>query len=130
MAVDIDSELSRLSPPSLDPRSSFEWRQLTQQVLHSRRGPGSANVNVTLRAAAEREPQSPLAPAYLLWMADNHARDGSIAEALDGYDASVLSAQAAPRLIDDCDIAFCALHAKAQLAALAGQAELCNQRLS
>lgn len=124
MAVDIDSELSRLSPPSLDPRSSFEWRQLTQQVLHSRRGPGSADVNVTLRAAAEREPQSPLAPAYLLWMADNHARDGSIAEALDGYDASVLSAEATPRLIDDCDIAFCALHAKAQLAALAGQAEL------
>jgi murein DD-endopeptidase MepM/ murein hydrolase activator NlpD len=124
MPVDIDSELSRLSPDLLDAHTSFEWRQLTRQVLRSRRRPHCANVNVTLRAAAEREPQSPLAPAYRLWMADNHARDGSIAEAFEGYDACVLSAAAAPRLVGDCDIAFLALHAKAQAAALAGQAEL------
>ena len=82
-------------PPTLDGRSTYEWRHLTGQVLHSRSQPACASVNVTLSDAANREPQSPLAPLYRLWMADNYARDGRFADALTAYDLCRLRASGA-----------------------------------
>lgn len=46
-------------------------------------------------AAFEREPQSPTAPAYRLWLADNLARDGRLDDAVAAYDAVVECAEAA-----------------------------------
>ena len=111
-----------LRPTSLDETSAHEWRQLSGQVLRSRGESGCAKTNVTLEAAAEREPQSPATPAYRLWMADNLVRDERLADALAAYDATVKSAQSASRLIDTIDPIIGALYHKAQAAALLGDA--------
>jgi murein DD-endopeptidase MepM/ murein hydrolase activator NlpD len=107
---------------SLDEKSTHEWRQLSGQVLRSRREAGCARTNVTLEAAAEREPQSPATPAYRLWMAGNLVRDDRLADALAAYDATVKSAQSASRLIEPIDPIIEALYPKAQAAALLGDA--------
>lgn len=111
-----------LRPTSLDEKSAHEWRQLSGQVLLSRGEARCARTNVTLEAAAEREPQSPAAPAYRLWMADNLVRDDRLAEALAAYDATVMSAQSASRLMETTDPVIGALYHKAQAAALLGDA--------
>ena len=108
-------------PPILDGRSAYEWRHLSGQVLYSRSQRVCANVNVTLLDAANREPQSPLAPLYRLWMADNYARDGRFADALAVYDQCLDCAQAAPQLFDQLDPRAGALLHKAQAARLADQ---------
>lgn len=109
-----------LHPQSLDDKSAHEWRQLTAQVLQSRAQAGCARTNVTLESAARREPQSPAAPAFRLWMADNLARDGQLAEALTAYDSAVEQAQSAGRLMAAHDPIIGALRGKAQTAALIG----------
>ena len=116
----IDSD--GLRPSSLDEKVAHEWRQLSGQVLGSRGDPGCARVNVTLKAAAERESQSPAAPAYRLWMADNLVRDGLLSDALVAYDAAVECAQSAGRLVATLDPIVGALYHKAQAAALGGDA--------
>jgi hypothetical protein len=108
----------RLQFASLDDKAMHEWHQLTGQVLASRTEAGCARVNVTL--AVEREPQSPLAPAYRLWMADNLARDGELAGALRAYDAVVERAQSAERLIERLDPIVGALYHKENLLAKFG----------
>ena len=116
------TDTDRLRPRSLDEKSAYEWHQLSDQVLRSRRQAGCARTNVTLEAAAEREPQSPATPAYRLWMADNLVRDGQLAEALAAYDATVHSGQSASRLVEAVDPVVEALYHKAQAAALLGDA--------
>jgi murein DD-endopeptidase MepM/ murein hydrolase activator NlpD len=110
-----------VSPSCLDDKSAFEWRRLAGQVLAGRKHPLCASVNVTLQAAAERAPQSPAAPAYRLWMADNLARDRSFAAALAAYDDAVEHARSAQPLIETVDTIAAALRYKAQTAALAGE---------
>ena len=63
-------------PASLDDKTAREWQSLADEVLSSRAERASSGVNNVLTAAFEREPQSPAAPAYRLWLADNLARDG------------------------------------------------------
>ncbi|HEX2473940.1 MAG TPA: peptidoglycan DD-metalloendopeptidase family protein, partial [Lacipirellulaceae bacterium] len=112
----------RLRPTSLDDKSAHEWRQLAAQVLSSRSEPVCSRTNVTLEAAAEREPQSPATPAYRLWLADNLVRDGQWSAALQAYDAAVQCAQSAKRLSPTIDPIVGALYHKAQAAALMGEA--------
>jgi hypothetical protein len=109
-------------PTSLDEKSAHEWQQLSGQVLRSRDEAGCARTNVTLEAAAQREPQSPATPAYRLWMADNLVRDDRLADALAAYDATVKSAQSASRLMETIDPIIGAMYHKAQAAALLGDA--------
>jgi hypothetical protein len=111
-----------LPPTSLDEKSAHEWLELSRQVLRSRAESGCAGTNVTLEAAVEREPRSPAAPVYRLWMADNLVRDDQLADALPAYDAAVKSAQSASRLTDTIDPTIDALYHKAQTAALLGDA--------
>jgi tetratricopeptide (TPR) repeat protein len=109
-----------LRPDSLDDKTTREWLSLTDEVLSSRAEAASAGVNEALLAAFEREPQSPAAPAYRLWAADNLARDGRLTEAVAAYDAAVECAQSAPRLLKAHDPAVGALFHKAQAAAQTG----------
>lgn len=109
-----------LGPDSLDERTSYEWQSLSEQVVAWRGEPDSARANVTLEAAVTREPASPVAPAYRLWIADNLAHDGRLAEALTAYDQTVESAFATHRTIADLDLIAGALYHKAQAAALLG----------
>jgi len=116
-----DADPDPFRPATLDEKSGHEWRQVSGQVLRSRREAGCCRTNVTLEAAAEREPQSPAAPAFRLWIADNLVRDGRLADALVAYDATVKSAQSAGRLLESIDPIVGALRAKAQAAALLGE---------
>ncbi len=105
-------------PRCIDEKSAFEWRQLSAQVLEQRRARVCANTNVTLAAAAEREPQSPLAGAYWLWMADNLVRDGALRDSLSLYDHAIEAFAANERLVATIDGHEGALLKKAQTAAL------------
>jgi hypothetical protein len=117
-----NAETDSLRPTSLDEKSADQWRQLSGQVRCSRAEPGCTRTNMDLEAAAQREPESPAAPAYHLWMADNLMRDNQPADALSAYDATVKSAQSASRLIETIDPIIGALYHKAQAAALLGDA--------
>lgn len=105
---------------SLDEKAAHEWRQLAAQVVHCRTGTGCARANITLEAAVAREPQSPAAPAFRLWMADNLARDARYADAVVTYDAALEQARSAGRLLEAHDPIIGVLHHKAQAAASAG----------
>ena len=105
---------------SLDDKTAREWHSLAGQVLSSRTQQSSSAVNGELMAAYERDPQSPTAPAYRLWLADNLARDGLLGDAVAAYDAVVESAQSAPVLLEATDFAVGALFHKAHAAAQVG----------
>src|SRR5437868_3982720 len=80
---------SLIKPSRLDEKQSFEWRHLSMQTVARRLEPRCSSMNETLEFAARREPQSPVAPVYRAWMADNLAQDGRFAEAIVGYDAAI-----------------------------------------
>jgi hypothetical protein len=71
---------------SLDYSTDYEWRTLAAQVMHARNAAQSCTTNLSLTAAAEREPAAPSAPFYRLWIADNFANDGAYIEAAKSYD--------------------------------------------
>ncbi len=93
---------------------------LTDQVLRSRVEASCSSSNSMLAAAAEREPQSPVAPAYRRWIADNLVRDWRLTEALSAYDATIECAQSAPPLFETRDRIASALFDKAHVALLSG----------
>ena len=107
-------------PDSLDDKTAHEWMSLAEEVLASRAEQASSDVNGVLTAAFEREPQSPAAPAYRLWLADNLARDGRLDDAVAAYDAVVECAEAAPPLLEAHDPSVTALFHKAEAAAQLG----------
>jgi hypothetical protein len=107
-------------PASLDDKSAHEWGQLSAQVLDCRRAAACSRVNVTLESAAKRDPQSPAATVFRLWMADNLLRDGEFAQALAAYDVVLERAQSAERLIKEYDPIPGVLHHKAHAAAMLG----------
>ncbi|MFN8061237.1 MAG: M23 family metallopeptidase [Vicinamibacterales bacterium] len=89
-------------------------------MRRSRAEAACSGTNATLEAAVQRETQSPAAPAYRLWMADNLVRDDRLADALIAYDSTVASAQSASRLVESIDFIGGALYHKAQAATLLG----------
>jgi tetratricopeptide (TPR) repeat protein len=121
MAV-LQDESGTIRPASLDASAVHEWRQLSLAIIRARRTGSWSGTNVTLEAAAAREPQSPATPAYRLWIADNFARDGRYADAIAAYDAVIASAQSASRLFPADDPVRTVLFDKAQALALSGDA--------
>jgi hypothetical protein len=105
---------SLIKPSGLDEKQSFEWRRLSMQTVVRRLEPRCSNMNETLEFAARREPQSPVAPVYRAWMADNLARDGRFAEAIVGYDAAIRAAESTPPLFERLDGVATALSEKAR----------------
>src|SRR5262245_34954256 len=65
----------------IDRRTHDQWVQLKMHVLRARSAPSCCSTNESLEATAEREPDSPVSPAYRLWIADNFARDGHLLDA-------------------------------------------------
>ena len=110
----------RLKPASLDDRSEHEWRELSVQVMTARREGAHARTNADLRAAVEREPQSPAAPAFCLWAADNLAGQAAYRQALHAFDATLQQARDAAPLLDVLDFTVAALRGKADVAHLLG----------
>lgn len=93
-------------------------------MLEKRRTGLCAGTNVTLEAAIEREPQSPLAGAYWFWIADNLARDGELKASLAVYDRAIDSMTANEKLVPSIDGIAGALRKQAQVAVLAGDSEM------
>jgi Peptidase family M23/Abnormal spindle-like microcephaly-assoc'd, ASPM-SPD-2-Hydin len=106
----------------LDARSTEQWWTLSTQMARANAGRQPGRINDQLAAAAAAEPQSPLAPAYWLWSADNLAREQRFAEAIRAFDAAIGSAQSARRLVAQVDPIRCALVHKAQAAGVGGDA--------
>ncbi len=113
-------EADLLKPASLDDKAAHEWRQLSVQVVQCRTEKFCSRANVTLESAVSREPQSPAAPAFRLWMADNLARDGQYSDALIAYDAALEQVGLTGRLFEAHDPMIGVLHHKAQVAASSG----------
>jgi len=67
---------------SLDSSMQDRWFDLGTRAATAAPGPSATHVNHLLAAEVDADPQSPLAPVYLLWMADNLAREGRNADAL------------------------------------------------
>lgn len=110
-------------PVSLDDKSAYEWAQLSAQVLDCRRKPACSRINVTLESAAKRDLQSPAAPVFRLWMADNLLRDGEFRQALMAYDQVLEHAQSTRRLQPLHDLVPGALQHKAHAAASLGDVD-------
>lgn len=107
-------------PTLLDPAAAHEWRVLAGQVRRARLEGWASRTNPSLQAAVDRAPQSPAAPAFLLWAADNLGHDKRYDEALAVYDSAIESVAGAPPLIAGHKAAAGAMFHKAQVAALAG----------
>lgn len=108
----------------LDPRTRQDWIRFAGQVAAAAQEGFCSSCNAALKAAADKEPESPVAPAYRLWIADNLARDGRPGEALQAYDEAIEACQSAQRLVPELDSTVGALYHKAQAAALAGDTSL------
>jgi murein DD-endopeptidase MepM/ murein hydrolase activator NlpD/tetratricopeptide (TPR) repeat protein len=104
----------------LDRATRERWVDLAALTLSARGETRPSAVNELLEAAAGAEPQSPVAPAYRIWAADNLAREGRYALALDAFDVAIDLASSAPRLTARADAVGAALLHKAQVARLAG----------
>jgi hypothetical protein len=121
--VDRDGETRQLAEP-LDTQGREEWIGLSSQVRDSLRERQTSRTNDALDAAAGREPQSPVAPAYRLWIGESLASEGRYQEAIQAYDAAIGAAASARRLTTELDIGRGALGHKAQAARLSGDTSL------
>lgn len=88
----------------LDPRSHDEWIALSSLVRRSALERAASQSNDVLEAAANREPQSPVAPAYRLWIAESFAQQKQYDDAIRAYDAAIDAATSARRLATGLDL--------------------------
>ncbi|MEN1956582.1 tetratricopeptide repeat protein [Luteimonas changyuni] len=110
-------------PAALDEKSAHEWSRLSAQVLECRRDPFCSRANATLDSAAGRDLESPVAPVFRLWAADNLLRDGEFRQALAAYDAVLEHAQSTGHLVEVRDLVPGALRHKAHAAASLGDVD-------
>lgn len=104
----------------LDATTRAQWTKLAAETITTRAGSAREELNARLDHARQSELQSPVAPAYALWLGDSLAREGRYADAIRGFDVAVETAQGAPRLAAEVDATSCSLIHKAQAARLAG----------
>src|SRR5215207_8496968 len=121
-AADAYSDTSTSSPDQLSAALDQEWRGLATQVISARGSRYCSRLNVTLEDAAAREPESPTAPVFRLWAADNLASDGSYSNAVAAYDDCVRATQSTRPLVKRQDLVTGALLHKARAAYLSGEA--------
>jgi tetratricopeptide (TPR) repeat protein len=108
----------------MDSRTYRSWVRLSQTVLRARCTSNCCDLNPELEAAAAREPQSPVAGAYTLWLADNLAREGQYLSAANSYDAAVERSQAVKEIARGTfDTTPGALYHKAQALTLSGNVD-------
>jgi hypothetical protein len=108
----------------LDRKTREQWLTLSAQTVHANAQGTPSRVNELLNAAERQEPQSPVAPAYRLWIADNLAREGRYLEAIRAFDAAVHTAEAASSFLPEVNLVSAALRHKAQAATLGRDTQL------
>ena len=94
---------------SLEPRLANQWYDLGMRAADAARGPRPSEANRSLSAAVEAEPQSPLAPVYRLWMGNNLAREGRLADAVDSFHKALDAVRDAAELTQPWDVQGAAL---------------------
>jgi Peptidase family M23/Abnormal spindle-like microcephaly-assoc'd, ASPM-SPD-2-Hydin len=119
-----DLERGLSTTETVDPATKERWLKLSAQTALENTGPSPCRANHDLEAAAQAEPQSPVAPLYRLWIAENFAREARYSEAVKAYDSAIHSAQSARRFLAEVDVISSSLFHKAQAAALDGDTQI------
>jgi murein DD-endopeptidase MepM/ murein hydrolase activator NlpD/tetratricopeptide (TPR) repeat protein len=104
----------------LDTKTDLEWRNLADQVIDNRTIKDCSRSNETLLAAANQSSQSPTAPVFRLWLADNLASDGNYLDAIKAYDHCVKACQSVKPFLSNVDLISGSLTHKAQALDLIG----------
>lgn len=101
-----------------------EWVRLSGELATAVASGAPCQVNEQLEAAAHSEPDSPLSPAYRMWVGDNLAREGRYGEAVRAFDDATEAAARPDDSIAGIDFAAGSLRHRAQAAVLAGDPDL------
>lgn len=99
--------------------AAVRWWDLAREVSRTAIAGDPTNMIRELEDAADRDPVSPLAPAYRLWAADALTRIGKNEEAIAAYDRVIAAVKSAPAL-DRIDFGTEALKHRAGAQARAG----------
>jgi murein DD-endopeptidase MepM/ murein hydrolase activator NlpD len=108
----------------LDDEATEQWLNLSALTAVAIAGAAPSQANAALIAAAGREPQSPTASTYRLWVGDNLASEGRFLEAVKAYDVAVDVALSSRRFHPDVKPTSSSLRHKASTAGLAGDSKL------
>lgn len=104
----------------LDRRSREEWQILSRTVLRARSKSACRHSNEEIELALSREVESPLAPSYRLWVADNFAIDGDYSQSIKAYDRAIECALRVRDLRPELNPSAGALLSKAKALELSG----------
>jgi tetratricopeptide (TPR) repeat protein len=107
---------------SLEPVLANRWFDLGTRAAEAARGPRPTDANRFLSAEVEADPQSPLAPVYLLWMGNNLAREGRHADAIEVFSKTLASVDDSAPLEEPWDVRGAALKDLASVHERAGDA--------
>jgi tetratricopeptide (TPR) repeat protein len=111
----------------LPERDKLQWMDLSFRTTEAAGRMQPRQMHAELEAAARSAGQSPVAPAYRLWIAENMCREGQDQESLQAFDEVLETAARVERLIDDPDYAVEALTKKAAAAARLHNVDLAMQ---
>jgi|GEM_PF-2513713 len=109
---------------TLDQKTKAEWIRLSMMTQSAAMGLNPCTVNDKLHNAVDSEPRSPVSQAYMLWIAENLAREAHYDKCYKAFDAAIDSAHNAEPFMSGIDFSHAALRHKAQAAANAGESEL------
>ena len=119
-----DSQDRQPDVEPLDRATRERWVDIAARTLSARAEGRPSAVNELLEAAAGTEPQSPVAPAYRLWAADNLAREGRYALALE----SNRCARERSFVIADRDRQLCRIDLRGSVGAFLLRRSFCCRR--
>ena len=91
------------------------WFELSVEVSEVRTAGSIDEVSKRLRAAAAEDPDSPVSPALLLWVAELAGRRARYREAVESFDAVLRATQNAPPFLGQVTFRPTALHHKAHV---------------
>jgi len=116
--------MARLKHASIAPVSRLlgraateKWSELSYRTHIAADGHLPSIINHELEIAALADPDSPVAPAYLLWAARNLAREYRSIEALHAFDRTLAIADGVEELVPGLNFTLAALRHKARAAA-------------
>jgi hypothetical protein len=115
MSPDLDRVAAQIVSPLPD-REKLHWVDLSFRTAYAAARLHPCQINGELEAAAQSAGQSPVAPAYRLWMAENMCREGQDHESLKAFDDVTEAAARSARLTGDPDFAAEAMAKKAEAA--------------
>ena len=94
---------------SLDSPLADRWFDIGTRAAAGARGPRPTEANGFLAAEVAADPQSPLAPVYLLWMGNNLAREERHADAVAAFARVITAVDDAAPLDEGLDLPRAAL---------------------